>query len=82
MSAGLLICPTATHVCAALPNLHTLHPKPGSAGLGDGSMNPDVLARTVMPYAPLEFRPASRLEGSPDLRQPRFSACQVPLVMW
>lgn len=33
-------------------------------------------------YSPLAYRPASALEASPDLRQPHFSNCSVPLVMW
>ena len=47
----------------------------------DGS-NGDVLKGASLAYAPLAVRPASALEGAPDLRQPAFSNCTVPLVMW
>lgn len=49
---------------------------------GPSTANSDVLPNALAHYAPLEVRPASRLEGSPDLQQPAFSKCTVPLIIW
>ena len=31
---------------------------------------------------PISFRPATKLEPTPDLQHPVFSNCTVPVVMW
>ncbi|PRW56188.1 raffinose synthase [Chlorella sorokiniana] len=49
---------------------------------GQQGVNGDVSNYASQLYAPLAYRPASTLEASPDLRQPHFSNCSVPLVMW
>ncbi|KAL4427723.1 hypothetical protein ABPG75_001812 [Micractinium tetrahymenae] len=46
------------------------------------SENGDRFHNSLFKYAPLVFRPAAALEPSPDLQQPSFSACTVPVVMW
>lgn len=49
---------------------------------GASGVNADVYAHANGFFTRLEFRAAGAYEGAPDLREPRFSSCSVPLVMW
>lgn len=63
-----------------IPRLNITHLVYNWAGL-EG--NNDRLRRSLSSYEPLAYRFGSgALEASPDLRQPLFSNCTVPVVMW
>ncbi|EFN56638.1 hypothetical protein CHLNCDRAFT_144434 [Chlorella variabilis] len=70
----------ANRTSVPIPRLNITHLVYNWAGL-EG--NNDRLRRSLSSYEPLAYRFGSgALEASPDLRQPLFSNCTVPVVMW
>lgn len=67
---------------AALPSHPPLLIRLLSCPLRRPSTAGDVSNYASQLYPPLAYRPASAFEASPDLQQPHFSNCSVPLIMW
>ena len=67
---------------SALPSFDPPLTRPLSCPLRRPSPAGDVSNYASQLYPPLAYRPASAFEASPDLQQPHFSNCSVPLIMW